>query len=440
MTENASQNVRVALDAVNARDPDVRAFVSVFADEALAEAERQDSFGTDALLAGIPIVVKDIYDVAGHPTGNGSDASPDLPATADAEAVRRARAAGAIVLGKTTTHEYAWGAASPPTRNPHDLTRIPGGSSGGTAAAIAAGMAVSGLGTDTGGSIRIPAALCGVVGIKPTFGLVSRRGISGLSWSLDHSGPLGRTVHDVAVLLEAIAGYDGADPYSVAADVGTLDAESSTGLQGRTIGVSESYFCDRLDADVATAFAAILRLLERSGARIVTVDLHDLYLCPDIVATLATVESVVWHSEQTDIEAARYGPDVAAALARGRLVSTVEYAAASRAQQSLTRSFIGYFDTIDLLISPTVPMTAPPFGLDHVRLGELEVGLLDGLNALTIPANVTGIPALTVPIGTDREGLPIGLQIMGAPFKDADVLGAGTAVEHILASTPFQPS
>ncbi|MBM7279279.1 amidase [Gordonia rubripertincta] len=429
--------VREALRAIDIRDAEVRALVDVFADDALAEAHHQMSVPADRRgpLTGVPIVVKDIYDVAGHPTGNGSAASPRTPAHSDSEAVRRARAAGAIVLAKATTHEYAWGVTTPPTRNPHDLTRVPGGSSGGTAAAIAAGMAVSGLGTDTGGSIRIPAALCGVAGIKPTFGLVSRRGVSGLSWSLDHTGPLGRSVGDVAALLQAIAGYDPADPYSVPGPPAVYDAEFDRGVAGLRIGLSQNYFGDRLTDDVASAFEATVAALEAAGATIVSVDLSGLAACPDILAGLSPVETVAWHGSQTDIDTTAYGPDVAAALTLGNATSGVDYARALHAKHVLTRDVVGLFDDLDVLVSPTVAMTAPPCGLDRVDLGGTDVPVLEGLNALTIPANVTGIPALSVPCGTDRAGLPVGFQIMGRPWAEATVLGVGATVETLMAHT-----
>jgi aspartyl-tRNA(Asn)/glutamyl-tRNA(Gln) amidotransferase subunit A len=264
---NAVELVRAALARIAATEDQIQAFAAVFADEALAVAQQQaESDAPTGALTGIPLVVKDIYDVGGYRTGNGSLGTPDQVAAIDSEAVRRLRTAGAIVIGKATTHEYAYGVNTPPTRNPWSTGRIPGGSSGGTGAAIAAGVTTAGLGTDTGGSIRIPAALCGVTGHKPTFGMVSRRGVSALSSTLDHTGPLGRTVTDTVELLEVIAGHDPQDPYSSASPVSDLRAEFDRGMAGLTIGVAEEFFCDRLTPDVATTFESAVRTLEGAGA------------------------------------------------------------------------------------------------------------------------------------------------------------------------------
>lgn len=436
-TPESLETIRTALRAVDQQDPTIRAVVELYADSALAVAHQQDLLGVPRSepMVGTPIVVKDIYDVAGRVTGNGSAASPTTPAREDAEAVRRARAAGAIILAKVTTHEYAYGVNTPPTRNPHDVGRIPGGSSGGTAAAIAAGMAVSGFGTDTGGSIRIPAALCGVAGHKPTYGLVSRRGISAISSTLDHAGPLGRSVSDVARLLAVIAGHDPRDPYSIR--VGPMDvmAEFGRPTQGLTIGVSDDYFCDRLTDDVAEAFTDTVAMLTAAGARVVPVRIPGLSDCPEVLTTIASVEALAWHTGQPNIARDRYGPDVVNALETGRAVAALDYVRAMARRAELTRDMVGVFDDIDFLISPTVALTAPEYGSDHVDLGGRNTPILDGLNALTIPANITGIPALSVPCGFGRDGLPIGFQIMGPPLADAGVLGLGATVERLRAAT-----
>ena len=417
--------VEAALDRIDAVEHRIRAFAEIFAAEARTTARQRR--GHPGPLAGIPIVVKDICDVAGHRTGNGSAGTPDRVATADATVVRRLRAAGAVVLGKATTHEYAFGVATPPTRNPWSTDRVPGGSSGGTGAAVAARVVTGGVGTDTGGSIRIPAALCGVTGHKPTFGLLDRRGISELSFTLDHAGPLGRTVDDTVALLEAMAGVDG------------LRAEFDRGLAGLTIGVAERYFCDRLTADVAAGFEAAVGMLERAGARIRPVDFPDVELCPHIVDVVAGVEAAAWHAAQPDTDPRAFGADVRAALDKGARYTGVEYLAALGDRQAVIAGMREVFGAVDLLATPTPAMTAPPVGTDEVPLGGQPVSLLHGLNALTVPANVTGMPALTVPAGFGGDGLPIGLQLMGPPGADATVLGAGRAFEEIAAVVNVPP-
>lgn len=425
--------VRAALARIDETDSQIKAFAAVFADEALAVARQQgESDGPAAALTGVPVVVKDIYDVDGHRTGNGSLGAPEHVATADAEAVRRLRAAGAIVVGKTTTHEYAYGVNTPPTRNPWSVDRIPGGSSGGTGAAIAAGVVAAGLGTDTGGSIRIPAALCGVTGHKPTFGVVSRRGVSALSSTLDHTGPLGRTVADAAALLEVVAGHDPQDPYSSAREVGDLWAEFGRGVAGLTIGVAETYFCDRLSADVAEVFETAVRLLESAGATIRPVEFGDVELSSDVVKVVCGVEAAAWHDMQAGTNPEAFGPDVVDALAAGRAYRGVDYLAALRARQAVIAGMDAMFSSgVDLLVSPTIPMTAPEYGATEVAFGGEITPILWAVNALTVPANVTGMPALTVPAGFGTDGLPIGLQVMGRPGADATVLGAGHAFEEL---------
>ncbi|MDV3125484.1 amidase [Mycobacterium sp. 21AC1] len=425
--------VRSALARISRVEEAIQAFAAVFADEALAVAQQHRSATSPGQLWGIPVVVKDIYDVAGYRTGNGSLGAPQCLAAQDSEAVRRLRTTGAIILGKTTTHEYAYGVNTPPTRNPWSLDRIPGGSSGGTAAAIAAGVAAAGLGTDTGGSIRIPAALCGVTGHKPTFGLVSRSGVSALSSTLDHTGPLGRTVDDTVALLEAIAGHDPADPYSSAGPVPDFRAEFGRGLAGLTIGVAEQYFCDRLAPDVVAVFEQALRVLEAAGATITSVTFTDVELCPRVVDVVCGVEAAAWHVCQTGMNPEKFGPDVQEALRLGAAYTGVEYLEARRARAAVIAGMEALFDSgADLLVSPTIAMTAPPYGSTHVELGGRTVSILDGINALTVPANVTGMPALTVPAGFGSDGLPIGLQLMGRPGADATVLGAGSAFEALV--------
>jgi aspartyl-tRNA(Asn)/glutamyl-tRNA(Gln) amidotransferase subunit A len=434
--------VRSALARISYTEDKIQAFAAVFADEALAVAQQQREPCTKpGPLCGIPVVVKDIYDVGGYRTGNGSLGAPEHLAAQDSEAVRRLRVAGAIIFGKTTTHEYAYGVNTPPTRNPWSLDRIPGGSSGGTGAAIAAGVTTAGLGTDTGGSIRIPAALCGVTGHKPTFGLVSRRGVSALSSTLDHTGPLGRTVEDAVALLEVIAGHDPGDPYSWTDPVPDFRAEFDRGLAGLTIVVAEKYFCDRLTPDVAATFEGAVRTLESAGATIRQVEFADVELCPHVVDVVCGVEAAAWHAMQTGMNPEKFGVDVQEALRVGAAYTGVDYLAARRARAAVIAGMEAIFSSgADLLVSPTIGMTAPPYGTAEVDLGSRTVPILAGINALTVPANVTGMPALTVPAGFGTDGLPIGLQLMGGPGADATVLGAGRAFETLVDCVDRTPA
>jgi aspartyl-tRNA(Asn)/glutamyl-tRNA(Gln) amidotransferase subunit A len=435
------ESVRAALARIAQTEDKIHAFAAVFADEALAEAGHQRENPAPGPLAGIPVVVKDIYDVGGYRTGNGSLGAPEHRASDDSEAVRRLKDAGAIVIGKTTTHEYAYGVNTPPTRNPWSLDRIPGGSSGGTGAAIAAGVTAAGLGTDTGGSIRIPAALCGVTGHKPTFGMVSRRGVSALSSTLDHAGPLGRTVDDVVAVLQAVAGHDPADPYSSTAPVPDLRSDFDRGLTGVTVGVAEPYFCDRLDADVAAAFDAAVRTLEAAGAVIRRVVFPDVDLSSDVVKVVCGVEAAAWHAMQTGMSPDKFGADVQDALAVGAAYTGVDYLEGLRARAAVIAGMNTMFDSgVDLLVSATIPMTAPPYGATEVSYGGQLTPILWAINALTVPANVTGMPALTVPAGFGADGLPVGLQLMGRPGADPTVLGAGRAFEKLAGYAHAKPA
>ncbi|MDV6262130.1 amidase [Rhodococcoides yunnanense] len=431
------------LDRIGEVDDDIESFVVVNKAQARAVAERQrDAIRRGELggpLRGVPVAVKDLYDVEGIPTRSGSLASSDAPAQRDSETVARLRAADAVLLGKTTTHEYAYGVNTPPTRNPWALDRVPGGSSGGSGAAVAARLVPAAMGTDTGGSIRIPAALCGVTGLKATYGRVSKRGVTVLSWTLDHAGPLTTTVADCASMLGVLAGHDPGDPYSAAVEVPDYTALLDRGVKGLRLGVSERYFADRLDPDVAAAFENAVRALEAAGATIVPVSFDGVELCPDIVGVIASVEAASVHQARANERPDLFGSDVIDALRVGHLHSGVAYVDAQRARSVVLGGMHRMFGSVDALLSPTIATTAPSFGASRMALAEREIDILNGLNALTVPANVTGMPALTVPAGFDSTGLPIGLQIMTPPFEEALALAVGNAYQSLTDSAAAVP-
>lgn len=442
-TVNPVELVEGYLERIDRYDPAVRSMVEVYGEEARAEAAAAAADVAAGVpggpLRGIPVLAKDLYDVAGKPTRSGSRTTPDAPVARDSEAVARLRSAGAIILGKTTTHEFAFGVSTPPTRNPWDLERIPGGSSGGSGAAMAARFASSSLGSDTGGSIRIPAALTNSVGLKPTYGRVSKRGVTPLSWSFDHTGPITRSVRDAGLMMNVLAGYDAGDPYS--ADVPTEDYTSDLGreLKGVRLGVSEEYFCDRLDADVAAAFEAAVKVLELAGARIVPVKFEHVELSGDICNVIAGVEAAAYHECRAAEVPELFNRDVLMNIRKGQLFSGTAFANAHRARDLVRAAARKVFGTVDAFISPTIPMVAPPYGADTVLLAGQPVGVLDGLNTLTVPANVTGSPALAVPAGLSGDGMPISLQIMGRPFDERRVLAIGHAFEQRTPWHTLQP-
>lgn len=430
---SAVELTRLHLDAIAAENPQVNAFVGVMAEEALASAAAADrglAAGERRPLLGIPVSLKDLIDVAGWVTTAGARDEGRPPATENAEVVRRLRAAGAVILGKTTLHELAFGATS---ENPHggavpnpvDRSRIAGGSSGGSAVAVAAGLSFASIGTDSGGSIRIPAALCGVAGHKPTFGLVSRRGVQPLSWTLDHVGPLARTAADCATVLGVIASHDPADPNLVL----PLRHDRPIALpDGLRLGVVREP-SPWLDPDVRARVEEAVALLVALGGTPVDVELGQLGDGLACVAILLRVEAAAVHRDRLARTPEQIGSDVRARLRAGQLLPATAYLNALRVRQQLIRELDALFETVDLLVLPTTPIVAPPIGatFDPVTPGGPNARTL--LTSLTSLFNATGLPALSVPCGPAPSGLPVGLQLVGRRDADALVLTVGAAFE-----------
>lgn len=441
---SAVELTRSCLDRIAEVDDRVGAFVVVLADAALEAAEQADEELGDGRsrgpLHGIPVAVKDLYDIAGVPTTSSSAVRADFVPSEDSAAVARLRDAGAVIVGKTHTHEFAYGCITPTTRNPWDLERVPGGSSGGSGAAVAAGECLLALGSDTGGSIRIPAALCGTVGLKPTFGRTSRFGVTSLSWSLDHVGPLTRTVRDAAAALAPLSGPDGRDPSTADVEVPDYLADLGRGVEGLVVGVPTNHYFDRVDREVEGAVRGAISGLEEQGARVVEVTLPyaDQYMAVEFAIILP--EASAYHQELLRSRGELYTEDVRLLLETGELVLATDYIKALRVRTSIQHGWRQVFDGIDVLAAPTLPATA-------VRCGEPTITWPDGspepvINAyvrLSCPANLTGLPALSVPCGVDGAGLPIGLQLIGRPFEEVTVLRVGEAHEAISGWDARQP-
>ncbi|MGH2560132.1 MAG: amidase [Thermomicrobiales bacterium] len=436
------------LRRIEATEPAIHAYVAVMADGALKAARRVEdeirSGNWRGPLHGIPLGIKDIYDVAGVPTRCGSRARADVPAAAqDARSVGLLREAGAIVLGKTVTQEFAAGVVSPPARNPWDPARIPGGSSGGSAAAVAAGSALAAMGSDTGGSIRIPASVCGVVGLKPTFGLASRRGVFPLSWSLDTVGPLARTVEDAALILNALVGYDPDDASSVSAPGFDATAEIGQDPRGLRIGVPRPFFCDRLHVDVTNAVERALGVLAELGAEVVETPWPEATIARAASFVINRAETVSVHANAMCATPDLYGEELRERIEASRLLPADAYLRAQRARtlvkQSAARLFAEH--RLDAVVTPTLPVTALP--ADDLSAtyadGTREVAG-DAYTRLTMPFNLTGQPALSVPCGFDEMGLPIGLQIAGRPFTEARIGRIGHAYERATGWHRRQPA
>ncbi|WP_328334515.1 MULTISPECIES: amidase [unclassified Streptomyces] len=442
-----TESVLARIDALEER---LGAYVTVDAEAALAAAARAEleisDSGPRGPLHGIPMGLKDLIDVAGLPTTASSDVRAGHVADRDSQVAARLNAAGAVLLGKTHTHEFAYGLTTPQTSNAWDHSRVAGGSSGGSAVAVAAGEATFALGTDTGGSVRVPAALNGVVGLKPTYGLVSRSGVTPLSWSLDHVGPLTRTVRDAALVLSATAGHDPRDPASVSgpsADfTGDSDSKGPDGdpkgaggdLKGLRVGVPRNHYFDRVSPEVEEAVRRAIERLAELGAELVDVEIPMERYIQAVQWGLMVPEATAYHARSLRVAADRYTPDVRILLEAGELTSAGDYLRAQRARTMMRDAWARMFDRIDVLAAPTVPMTAAKSGRDTVEWADgTTESVSDSYVRLCAPANITGFPALTLPVGQDHAGLPIGMQLMARPFGDATVLRAGRVYEETAA-------
>jgi aspartyl-tRNA(Asn)/glutamyl-tRNA(Gln) amidotransferase subunit A len=426
------------LDSVLARldrtEPQVHAYVEVLEDQARQSARECDeelaNGASRGPVHGIPIAIKDIYDVANVPTRCGSRARQDAPpATEDAVTVNLLRRAGAVILGKTVTQEFAAGVVSPPARNPWDPSRIPGGSSGGTAAAIAAGSALAGMGSDTGGSIRIPAALCGIVGFKPTFGVLSTEGIFPLSWSLDTAGPMTRTVDDAELLYQVLRG----------------EPEAPVGQSGRRdlrIGVPRPHFFDRLQPGVAAAVEAAIESLKSAGVSVIETPWPEASTARACSFIINRVETAAVHIQYLEERGESYGDELRRRIESNALFPAAGYVKALQARTVIKRSTARLFDEhrLDALVTPATPGTAAPADhtyVDHTDGSEEHVSL--AYTRLSMPFNVTGQPAMSIPCGFDERGMPVGLQIAGRPYDEQVLCALGRLAEDAIGLDALVP-
>ncbi len=427
-----------SLRRIEALEQTLHAWVRVMGDEAMVaarEAEAQLQRGEDrGPLHGIPVAVKDIVNVAGVPTKCGSTTREDAePATVDAPVITGLRLAGAVVLGKTVTQEFAAGVISAPARNPWDPDRIPGGSSGGSAAAVAARTCPIAVGSDTGGSIRIPASVCGVAGLKPTYGRVSKRGVFPLAWSLDTVGPIAGTVEDAALMLNAIAGYDPLDPQSTDEPWHDATGELGRDLSGNRIGVVRDHFLEQVQTDVAAAFELAAPVFNHLGADVIDVNWPEAALGRATGLIINRVETVGVHDEAMRRHPEKYGRELKIRNEATRLFPSAGYLRALKARVAIRDSVQRIFNEhrLDAIIVPTLPGTAAP-------ADDLVVVYDDGTREhvsfaytrLASVFNCTGQPALSLTCGFDRLGLPIGLTIAGRPFAEARICRIGQAFEQ----------
>lgn len=433
--------VEAAIARTRAHDPQINAYVTPMFDAALAEARAAE--GEIAAgryrgpLHGIPVALKDNYWTRGVPTAAGAKALADFVPAEDGAVVSRLRAAGAIITGKTNMHELAIGGSTTnphygPTHNPWALDRIPGGSSGGSAAAVAAGLCYAATGTDTAGSIREPAAYCGLVGIKPTYGRVSIRGIVPLSWSLDHAGPLARTVRDVALVLNAIAGDDPRDLTTAPVPVPDYTVALDDGVRGLRLGVPREYFFEALDPAVAAAVEAAIGVLRDLGASVEEVAWPSAAWALTLFPFISRPEAASFQERLLRAHADEYG-DVRPQVELGELVLATDYLRAQRLRTIMREELAALLARVDALVLPTTRTVAHPIGQPFTQVAGRTVNPFELWVGFTMPFDLTGTPALSVPCGL-ADGLPIGLQVAGRAWDEATILRIAAAYER---ATPW---
>lgn len=426
------------LDFAEESQPKINAFMAFYREEALAQAqivEKEILNGQyRGMYHGIPMALKDNLYFKDKITTMSSKIHKDFVSGYDATVVEKLRDAGVIFTGKLSMHEYAWGITNNnphygPVRNPWNLEKIPGGSSGGSGAAVAAGASVASLGTDTAGSIRIPSSACGIVGLKPTHGRVSKYGCYPLAWSLDHIGPMTKTVKDAAGLLEIIAGFDHRDPTCVDVKTESYSQQITGDVKGLVIGINEDYFFNRVDSDVEKAVRASIQSLVDQGAKVETVRIPSLQYAEWAELVTSLSEAAAIHHSDLQSRPQDFGDDIRLLFELGELPSAVDYLQAQQVRRQIKQEFSQIFNQVDVLISPTLPVVASTIGDNFATLNGEKVDLIDNIIRFTGPSNLTGLPALSVPCGF-KDNLPVGLQIIGPAFKEGLILNVGYAIEQ----------
>jgi len=428
-----------ALQRISALNPRLNAFITVLGDQALTTAqvaEREMMSGQKrGPLHGIPIALKDLCATKGVRTTAGSKILQDYIPTDDATVALRLAEAGTILLGKLHMNEFAYGPDGDNVhygrvRNPWNLECITGGSSSGSGAGVAASLCLGALGTDTGGSIRIPSSLCGIAGIKPTYGRVSRYGITPLCWSLDHVGPMAKTVEDVALLLQSMAGYDVKDPSSAQRPVPDYVAALSGNVRGLRIGIPREYFFEMIDPEVEHAVRQAVEVMKGSGASVHEVSWPSLRYATLAALIIVLAEASAFHAAWIRTRSQDYHPDVALRLKWGLLLPASAYLKAQRLRAVICRDVAHLWRQVDVLVTPATMMAAPRPGETQMRLNNRQMSTREAILRLMRPFNLTGLPAISVPCGFTSTGLPIGLQIAGKPFDEATVLRLAHAYEQ----------
>jgi len=416
-------------------EPALTAFVTTTPELALEQAKlAEQEIGEGKYrgpLHGIPLGVKDLYDTAGIKTTSSSAQRANHVPSSDSASVARLYEAGMVLIGKTHTHEFAYGATTPTTGNPWAPDHTPGGSSGGSGAAVGAGVVHVALGSDTGGSIRIPAALCGTVGLKPTFGRASRVGVASLSWSLDHVGPLSRNVIDAALVMAAMSGYDRRDPATVDLPVPDMVTGIDAGVAGKKIGIPTNYYTERVDPEAAAAARTAALKLEELGAELIEVEIP---MAEHVISTewaIMMPEASAYHMDALRNSPEKFTEETRALLEAGAAALATDYVNALRLRTLIQAGWAEMFSAIDVLLAPTVVAAATLRSDPFLRWPDGTVeGATGAYVRLSAPANITGLPSLSVPAAFTSDGLPLGVQVIGRPFAEPEILQVGYALEQ----------
>ena len=431
--------VEAHLARIDALEPTLNSFITLLPEQAMAAARRAEQEIQRGRyrgpLHGIPLGLKDLYYVKGVRNTSGSRIYDDFVPDYDCTIATRFGEAGAILLGKLNLHQFAYGPQGENPdyghmHNPWNPELIAGGSSGGSGSAAASGQCTLTMGSDTGGSIRIPSALCGLAGLKPTYGLLSRHGLTPLSWSLDHPGPMTRTVEDCALVMNAVAGYDPKDPASANVPVPDYTRALTGDIRGLRVGVPKEYFEVPVDPQVEQAVRKAIDMLGELGATVTEVSWPMYLHAMSISTTVLMPEATAYHSKLVRGRGAQLSPPVRLRLEAGFFISGPDYVQAQQARTAFNRQSLALLNEVDVLAGPTEPIFAHRIGATSVKVGDTMLGSTPALTQYTRPFNLNGFPAITVPCGFSEEGLPIGLQLGGRPFDEETVLRAAHAYEQ----------
>ncbi|WP_233522963.1 amidase [Peribacillus saganii] len=430
---------RQIIERISQVNPKINAYITVLAEQAVEDAEQAEQEISNGNwrgpLHGIPLGVKDVIYTKNINTTMGSQLFKDFVPDYNATVVEKLKQAGATIIGKQNTHEFAYGPTGDrshfgPVRNPYNLSKMTGGSSSGSAAAVASGLCYGALGTDTGGSVRIPASVCGIVGMKPTFGRVSKYGLYPTSWTLDHIGPLTRSVKDNAILLNALSGYDSQDYYSIKTDQEDFTRLLGKGIKGSVIGIPSSFYFERVDSEVRNQVNHAIEVFKSLGAEIRPVDIPQLQEISLAHQMIVRCEAYAIHESTLTDTPELYDAEVKERLLSGLTPIALDYVKAIQMKQVAIHEFNQILEQVDIILIPTVPVLPPDIDQREVMVDGYPEHARSAMNRLNGPTNLNGFPSLQIPCGFSASGMPIGVQLIGKQLDEANLYRFGYAFEQ----------